>query len=401
MHKSSRKNQPPIIPFQPKLPIKVLHIIQGKHFGGAEQVVLTLARCLNSERVTSSVCCFERGLLSEKLSHYRIPNYLIQMKSRRNILIPLLRMIKLARRIEIDIIHTHSVRSNLIGRMAALFSGKRCITHLHSPVLRDFADFRRGKINEIIDSFTRPIAFRYIAVSHSLRKEMIKKGMQPDKIYTVHNAVDFKSLKTSITGNHKKLAIREEFSISQDAIILVLVALLRPRKGVEVIIKAMKSILQNFSNVFLLIVGNDDISEDPEYGKKLRELTFECGIQSNVIFTGFRNDVPFILSQCNLMILPSLFGEGLPMVILEAMSLGVPVIASKIEGVPEIIEDGVNGFLVSPGNVEQLSNKIIRVMSDPELLRIVKNKAQKKVINEMNINIYARKIEKIYLGALV
>ena len=121
--------------------------------------------------------------------------------------------------------------------------------------------------------------------------------------------------------------------------------------------------------VFLLIVGNDDISEDPEYGKRLRELVFEYGIQSNVIFTGFRDDVPAILSQCNLMILPSLFGEGLPMVIMEAMSVGVPVVSSKVEGVPDIIEDGVNGFLVSPGNVEQLSDKIIEVLSDPELLR--------------------------------
>ena len=153
--------------------------------------------------------------------------------------------------------------------------------------------------------------------------------------------------------------------------------------------------------VFLLIVGNDDISEDPEYGKRLRELVFEYGIQSNVIFTGFRDDVPAILSQCNLMILPSLFGEGLPMVIMEAMSVGVPVVSSKVEGVPDIIEDGVNGFLVSPGNVEQLSDKIIEVLSDPELLRKVKKEAQKRIINEMNIHIHARKIEEIYLEALV
>ena len=143
-------------------------------------------------------------------------------------------------------------------------------------------------------------------------------------------------------------------------------------------------------------MGSDDISEDPEYGKRLRTLKSRLGLDSNVIFTGFRSDVPAILSQCDLMVLPSLFGEGLPMVILEAMAMGVPVIASKVEGIPEVVEEGVNGFLVEPGDSDQLSNKIVTIMGDPILLREVSDRGRRKVKDKMNGYSQALQVEQVY-----
>ena len=382
-----------------KSPIRVLHIIQGKHFGGAEQVVLTLVKSFDRD-VAASVLCLSQGLLCEKLSEANVPHFLIPMRSRKDVLIPLLKTIMLVRRKHIDIIHTHTVRSNLIGRPAAFFTGRKCITHLHSPIRRDFADFRRGRRNELIDSFTRPITNRHIAVSHSLREEMIRGGVPSFKIVTIHNALDLESLRASQTGNLEKESIKKEYDIPQDAFVLVLVALLRPRKGVEVIIKAMKSVLKHIPNVYLLIVGSDDISESPGYGNGLRKLSRELGIESHVFFTGFQKDVPVILKQCDLMVLPSLFGEGFPMVIPEAMATGVPVIASRIEGIPEIIEDGVNGFLVDPGDSEQLSNKIVKVLKNPILLENVRKEGFKKAMNEMDGLTQAQSVEQVYKEVL-
>lgn len=347
-------------------------------------------------RVDPSVLCLSRGLLLEKLTSAGIPNFLIPMKSRKDLLGPLLKTIRLVKERNIDIIHTHTVRSNLIGRPAAFLTNRKCVTHLHSPILRDFVDLRRGRINEIIDSLTRPIAAHYIAVSHSLRKEMIKSGFPSYKISTIHNGLDLDSLKSSVIKNSKNRGIREEYNITGNAFIIVLIALLRPRKGVEVIIKAMKLILRHFPDLHLLIVGSDDISEAPEYGNGLRRLTSEHSIESNVTFTGFRDDVPAILSQCNLMVLSSLFGEGLPMTVLEAMAIGVPVVASRVEGIPEVIEDGVNGFLVNPGDVEQLANRIIEVINNPNLLRNVKDEAQRRALAEMDGKIQAQKVEQVY-----
>lgn len=381
-------------------PISVLHIIQGKHFGGAEQVVLTLSKCADPGQVIPSVVCLSKGLLLEKLAAANIPNFLIPMKSKTDIIAPLYKTIRLIKAKHIDIIHTHSVRSNLIGRLASFCTRRKCVTHLHSPILRDFADLRRGRINETIDRTTRPIAARHIAVSHSLRKEMIQRGLAPGKIVTVHNVPDLDSLKLSIPPTGSKQGVRQEYHIPQNAFVLVLVALLRPRKGVEVLIRAMQKVVQHFPDTHLLLVGNDDISEDPDYGNRLRRLTAELGLESNVAFVGFRNDIPEILSQSDLMVLPSLFGEGLPMVILEAMAMGVAVVASRAEGIPEIIVDGKNGFLVEPGDSVQLSDKIIQLIGDPALLQGVGQSAQEKIFREMNLHHYARQIERVYQDVL-
>lgn len=381
-------------------PIRVLHIIQGKHFGGAEQVVLTLSKCFDHSQVLPAVVCLSKGLLLDKLSAANIPNFLIPMKSKTDIIAPLHKMIRLIKEQHIDIIHTHTVRSNLIGRMASLCTRRKCVTHLHSPILRDFADLRRGKINETIDRITRSIAARYIAVSHSLRKEMIQRGLAPHKILTVHNVPDLDSLKSSIRQTGNQPNVRQEYNIPQNAFLLVLIALLRPRKGVEVLIAAMKKVVQNFPDTHLLLVGSDDISEDADYGDRLRRLTTEFGLESKVVFTGFRDDVPEILSQSNLMVLPSLFGEGLPMVILEAMAMGVGVVASRVEGIPEIIVDGENGFLVEPGDSDQLSHKIIQIISDPVLLQDVSQRAREKIVKEMSGQHHAGQVQLVYQEVL-
>lgn len=374
------------------MPIRVLHIIQGRHFGGAEQVVLTLAKCFDPRNVTASVLCLSDGLLISKLKDANLAGFHIPMKAKVNIIVPLIKTVRLIRKEKIDIVHTHTVRSNLIGRLAALFSGRKCITHLHSPVSRDFADLRRGRFNEFVDSITRPIASLYIAVSNSLRDEMINQGMHQDKIVTVHNALDLESMNLH---QYENAGIREEYNIPKNAFVMVMVALLRPRKGPDLLIRAMKKILEFRNDAFLLIIGNDDISEEPGYGNKLREMSVDFGIHDHVIFAGFRNDIYSILRECDLFVLPSRFGEGLPMVMLEAMAAGVPVVASEVEGVPEVVEDTVNGFLVRPGDVSHLADTIIKIMKDPALQKITMA-ARELVFKNHNGHEQARKIELIY-----
>jgi len=356
-------------------------------------VVLTLAKCFDPESVRPSVLCLSDGLLLRKLEEAGIESFLIPMKSKRDIFGPVTKAIRIIKKEKMDIVHTHTVRSNLVGRLAAVASGRKCVTHLHSPVSRDFADLRRGRINEFIDSLTRPAASLYIAVSDSLKGEMIKKGMPRDKIVTVHNALDLESLAQSAKED---AGIRKEYNIPEDAFVLVMVALLRPRKGADLLIQAMKKVLKQSPNAYLLLVGSDDISEEPGHGRKLRELAHGLGMNGNVIFTGFRDNIQSIMKECDLMVLPSRFGEGLPMVILEAMAAGLPVVASRVEGVPEVIEDGVNGFLVDPGDVEELSENIINAMRNPHLLRDVAKSAGERVSSDHNGYVQARKIEELY-----
>jgi glycosyltransferase involved in cell wall biosynthesis len=224
---------------------------------------------------------------------------------------------------------------------------------------------------------------------------MILSGISAQRVFRIHNALDPKYLAGLDRPATDRSIIREEFNIPPGAFVIVMVALLRPRKGAEILIQAMAAVKAIFPNCFLLIVGNDDISEIPGYGTRLRKLASEVGLKPNIAFIGFRNDVRYILQECDLMVLPSLYGEGLPMVILEAMASGLPVIASRVEGVPEIIEDGVNGFMVNPGDAVALSRKIITLLEKPHLQIKAALEAKKKVRN-MTAHKQAEETAKIY-----
>ncbi|PIZ56736.1 hypothetical protein COY23_02635 [bacterium (Candidatus Torokbacteria) CG_4_10_14_0_2_um_filter_35_8] len=379
--------------------IKVLHVIQGKYFGGAEQVVYNLVKNADLEVITPHVVCFADADLLKKLRKIKVKTFLVYMESQWNILIPLLKLIKIIKKNKIDIVHTHTIRSNLVGRVACFITRRKCVTHLHSPILRDFADLKRGKRNEFIDHLTRWIADRYIAVSESLRQEMIRDmKMDPKKIVAVHNAVDINALR--LASGDKKKDVREEFNIPKDKFLIIVVALLRPRKGVDLLIKALKPVTEQFSDTYLLIVGSDDMSEDPNYGPNLRSLVSELNLDKHVTFAGFRNDVPAILKKCDLMVLPSRFGEGTPMTIIEAMALGLPVLSTKVEGIPELIEDKKTGFLIDPESVEQLVDKMIEIRKTPDVLSQIKENALRRAGEEFDVEVQVRRVEEIYKEVL-
>jgi len=145
---------------------------------------------------------------------------------------------------------------------------------------------------------------------------------------------------------------------------LGIAALFRPRKGVEVLLESLAMLRSRGVDVRLRAVGP---FETPEYESEVHGLVDRLKISQSITWTGFVGDIPAELRQMDLMILPSLFGEGLPMVVLEAMAAGVPVVASRVEGVPEAIVHRENGLLVEPASVSQLASAIEEIIQGSEL----------------------------------
>ena len=148
------------------------------------------------------------------------------------------------------------------------------------------------------------------------------------------------------------------------------VALFRPRKGTEVLIDALVELRSQGVNANLLCVGG---FETPEYEQQLKQRVAEHKLDENVEWTGFTSDVNAQLQKMDLFALPSLFGEGLPMVVLEAMAAGVPVVATDVEGVPEAIRDGVDGVIAQPEDASAMARAMARVVTgqlDWEQLRL-------------------------------
>ena len=187
-----------------------------------------------------------------------------------------------------------------------------------------------------------------ITVSKSLRREMLKRGYDRQKVTCIPNGV---AEQTPIDAYHK---------INEENWTLGMVALIRPRKGIEVLLEAMYRVKQNVTNVKLDVVGP---FESKEYEADVMQLVRKMQLEDMVQFHGFTREVPAAMRKLDAMILPSLFGEGMPMVVLEALALGVPVIATEVEGTPEVVRDGVEGLLAKPRDPISLANAIEKFVS--------------------------------------
>ena len=172
-----------------------------------------------------------------------------------------------------------------------------------------------------------------------------------------------------------------------------MVALFRPRKGTEILLESLAIIRQAGIPASLLMVGS---FETKEYESEIHGLVERLGLRAHVTWTGFERDVNSRLREMQLMVLPSLFGEGLPMVVLEAMAIGVPVIASRVEGIPEAIRDGQDGSIFEPGNAKDLADKVAAIIAQPSNWRQMRDSAWERQRSSLSDTSMAEGVAGVY-----
>jgi glycosyltransferase involved in cell wall biosynthesis len=218
---------------------------------------------------------------------------------------------------------------------------------VHSPTARDTTDRWRNYANQLIEKLSLFRTRGLITVSESLGRHMQLQGYSEKLISVVQNGVPRTEVLRSAappTG---------EWQVGT-------VALFRPRKGLEVLLDAIAVLRSQDIRVRLRAVGP---FETPEYEGEIRAQVKRLGLSEQIDWIGFTQDVASELSQMDLFVLPSLFGEGLPMVVLEAMATGVPVVGTRVEGVPEALDDGVTGLIAEPSDADDLAHCIGSVIS--------------------------------------
>ena len=238
----------------------------------------------------------------------------------------------------------------MIGRIAARRAGVPLIYHIHSPASRDSTRRVMNRVNQLVERFGAAAAERLIAVSHSLAGHLRSLGYPDERIEVVHNGVPAVEMGGWGDGG---MGSKEPWALGT-------VALFRPRKGTEVLLEAMALLRGEGLPVRLVAIGP---FESEDYQRALQTRAKELEVEEHVEWTGFTRDVNAELARCDLLVLPSLFGEGLPMVVLEAMAAGVPVVATEVEGVPEAVRDGIDGVLAPPGDPAALAGAIRRITS--------------------------------------
>jgi glycosyltransferase involved in cell wall biosynthesis len=362
--------------------VRVLHVINGEHYSGAERVQDLLAGHLPKSGYEVSFACVKPGRFPDARQHCDARLYELPMRSRFDLNCGR-KLAQLVRDEQYALIHAHTPRSLMVGGQAARLAGVPLIYHVHSPAGRDSTRWLQNAINVWLERRTGHRAARLIAVSPSVRRYMIEQGFLASHVICVPNGVPTidapPRLKAPTTWT------------------LGMTALFRPRKGIEVLLEALSEVRQRGHNVRLRAIGP---FESRAYEAEVLGMVGRLDLAHAVDWTGFVSDVAAELQKTDALVLPSLFGEGLPMVVLEAMAAGVPVIASNVEGVPEAIRDGDEGFLIEPGRPGPLADAIEELTSGKLNYPAMSRAAQHRHAEHFSAEIMATRVAEVYDAVL-
>ncbi len=292
---------------------------------------------------------------------------------------------------KIDILHVHTSPEHWIGAIASSLSGHSVALirtrHIVVPVKNNY-------LNRYL--FTKKTD-KIITVAETIKKNYFNNGRyDSSKIFTIHDGIDIERFKPIDRG----MKIREEFGIAPDAYLIGKIARFAKVKGHEYFFKAMSIVSKEFPNVMALLVGSGGVKSHAEEMERIKRLVRECGLDKIVLFAGFRKDIPEILSSIDLFVLSSIGSEGSSRGTLEAMAMGKPVVATRVGVLPELVEEGVTGYVVPPKDPDPMAGAIIKMIKDREKAREMGRRGREIVLKNFTEDIMLEKTEKLYYEAL-
>jgi len=314
---------------------------------------------INKEIFNVAVICLrELGEYTPEIEKLGIKVYLIPQKEGTDYF-TFLKVAKILKQEKIDVIHTHNTQPFVDGTIAAILAGVKTI--IHTDHARIFPDKKRYMFAEWLMA---QFAYKVVGVSNHTSENLIKyEKISKKKIITIPNGVDGTLYNVSINREQKK----RELGIVKNGPIIGLGVRLEEQKGITYLLKAMPIIMKEFQDITLLIAGKGNLKND------LIKEASDLGITNNIIFVGPRLDMAELLKLFDLYVLPSLW-EGLPMVLLESLAAGCPIVTTDVGGNSTVIKHRLNGSLVEPRNFTSLASEIIRLLKDEELrINYIKN----------------------------
>lgn len=282
------------------------------------------------------------------------------------------------RRAEIDLVHAHMYRAEVVGTRAAVAAGVPAIVAtVHSSRVRDPADV------ELLAALT-PQMDRLIVPSESIRRKVVGEGRTGARFAIIPNGVDLDRFATPAP-----CTFRRELSLEADAPLVGVVARLEPEKGHRYLLEAWPAVVAAVPEARLAIVGEGSI------GARLRAQAATLDVADSVIFAGRREDVAALTADLTLAVLPSL-REAQGISILEAMARRVPVVATAVGGIPEVVTDGVDGLLVPPRDPVALANAIISLLDDHGRRDRIGQAGYRTVVERFSIQAQVRRTQEVY-----
>lgn len=367
--------------------IKILHIIRPAA-GGMKNHLIDLVRFTDRKQYQVEVACPHGHNLREELNALGVRVLPIPLKGSISPLSDWQTVFIIARHLkknQVDILHAHSSKGALVGRLAALIARTPVVVFTaHNSIFYEHWSPLKLKTMATVEKMLASGTQRIIAVSKALKEEIFKyEGIPESKISIVYNGVDLN--KVHLDGD--KLRVCKNMGIPPLGQLVGVVARLAPQKGVTYFLKAA-ALLKNHQ-VNFVVIGDGPLRQH------LEQEAISLGLENRVFFTGYRSDINKIMPVLDVLVLPSVT-EGLPLIILEAMAARRPVVATKVGGVPEVITHGQTGLLVEAKDSHALADAIEQLISNKDMALYIGNSARKLVEQKFTLQQMADTTMNIY-----
>ena len=336
------------------IPVVLAELAGSASYGGGERYLELLCDRLDRARYRALLICPEAGPFVGRMKERGVETHLVHLAPLFNP-VALWRLTRLLVRERVTILQTHGARANFYGRIAGRLAGVPVIISTVHNSLKDYEvrPFKRWLYMYLL-RLTLPLVHRIICVSDANRRDLIEEcPAVAAKTQTVYNGVD----PSAFPSQPDRQTVRQELGTTQGPV-LVTIGRLTDQKGHRYLLQALPRLLETWPQLCCVFVGEGELRD------ALHDMAIDLGVEHACRFVGVREDIADILAAADLFVLPSL-SEGFPFVLLEALAMGRPVVASRVNGVPELIEDHKTGLLVPARDPQALAAAIREVLSDP------------------------------------
>jgi len=329
--------------------LRVVHIESGKEWRGAQNQVLMTVKGQMDQGCQTSLICVQGSELDKRAREHSIPTYNADFRVGL-FLIDWIRLLALLAYLRPMVVHIHCSHSHNFAVLAARFLGVPAVILTR----------RRDKpISGLLGSLKYRIGYdKAIAVSTCVKHRLVEAGVPCDRVEIIHDAVNGEFLASS----HDCEQFRQHWLLKPSDKVILVSGVIDRKKGQDVLLRAMPTVLESHPNAKVVFAGKNCS------GEMVSTLTKELGLEGHVVCTGFNEDMAAVIACADIVCAPSL-EEGLGVSILEAMTMGKPVVASRTGGIADSVVDGSTGYLVTPGESSELADRLICMLDRPDVAK--------------------------------
>lgn len=364
--------------------INVAHLLASNFFGGPEKQLVEHGRRIADRHFAPHIFSFaEQGQANQLLEKARQAGMATEEIPSRGPFDPAMigDITAHIRQKKIHLLCVHGYKANVIGRLASWRAGIPLIA-----ISRGWTgEAAKVRCYEWLDKTFLRLADHVVAVSHGQRAKILALGVKPDKVSVIHNAINLAEVPAA-----SEPFLREQLGLPEDAIIVASAGRFSPEKNYAGMIAAAARVAAQNTSVYFVIFGEGFLRTE------LESTIAAAGLGGRFLLPGFRNDLQAVMHEIDIFMLPS-FTEGLPNVILEAFAARKPVVATRVGGTPEVVQDGISGFLTKPDEHGLMAQHILALAENPSLRKKMGTAGYEYVNEEFGFEKQTQLYEELYM----